>query len=61
MGVPKRRTSKSRIRIRVRSHKKKMVRANRCPECGADRLPHRVCPACGKYDKRQVLIVSADE
>ena len=28
-----------------------------CPDCGAMRMPHRVCYACGKYRGRQVIDV----
>ena len=61
MGVPKRKTSKSRRRMRQRSQKKAIVTARACPKCGAPQLSHRVCPACGMYKGRQVLIISADE
>ncbi|MBQ6240129.1 MAG: 50S ribosomal protein L32 [Firmicutes bacterium] len=27
----------------------------RCSKCGALIMPHRVCPKCGTYNKRQVL------
>jgi large subunit ribosomal protein L32 len=26
-----------------------------CPNCGAPRIPHRVCAACGQYRGEQVL------
>lgn len=61
MGVPKRRTSKSRIQKRVRSHKHKTPATQKCAKCGAIKQPHRVCKACGFYGKRQVLTVNADE
>ncbi len=28
-----------------------------CPRCGAVKLPHRVCPSCGYYKEREVLVV----
>ncbi len=59
MGVPKRRTSKSKIKIRQRKRRKASIQ--KCPQCGAVKEPHRVCKACGYYAKRQVLTVSADE
>ncbi len=34
-------------------------RFSKCPECGATRLPHVVCPTCGKYKGRSVLDVHA--
>lgn len=61
MGVPKRRSSKSRIRQRKASHKTTFAAARACPKCGASQLPHRVCPSCGQYRGRQVMIVSTDE
>lgn len=61
MGVPKRKTSKSRKRMRIRAHKKAIPQMQPCPKCGAPHWPHRVCPKCGTYRGRQVLIVSADE
>lgn len=31
----------------------------KCPNCGANRLNHRVCPACGYYNGKQVLTIKA--
>lgn len=59
MAVPKRKVSKSSIRSRKASHKKRTPTANPCPECGAPHEPHRVCPSCGQYRGRQVLTVDA--
>lgn len=61
MAVPKRKTSKSRNRMRDRSHTRAIPAAQKCPKCGEPRLPHRVCPHCGTYNGRQVVIVAADE
>jgi large subunit ribosomal protein L32 len=61
MGVPKRKPSKSRVRMRKASHKKKCAAARPCPKCGQPTLPHRVCPSCGTYRGRQVLIIQADD
>ncbi len=27
----------------------------RCSKCGALMLPHRVCKACGTYNKKEVI------
>lgn len=57
MAVPKRRTSKTR-RDKRRTHKKiSLPNTAECPQCGEDKLPHRICPSCGSYDGRQVIEV----
>lgn len=61
MAVPKRRTSKSKIKSRKRSHSRPIPDPQTCPECGAPVLSHRVCTACGMYKGRQVLTVSTDD
>lgn len=49
MPNPRRRRSRS-MQGRDRSQKN-LVPANvgTCPKCGADKMPHRVCPSCGEY------------
>lgn len=32
---------------------------NSCPQCAAAFIPHRVCPACGYYNGRQIVAVKA--
>ena len=55
MAVPKRKTSKSK-RDKRRSHDHLAAPSrSTCPECGAPRQPHRVCPSCGKYRGRTVI------
>ncbi len=61
MAVPKRRTSKSKIRMRTAAHHRPMAATTTCPQCGAPAQPHRVCAACGSYRGRQVLTVTVDE
>ncbi len=55
MAVPKKKVSPSR-RGNRRSHdgltKTTIVE---CDNCGAEKLPHQICPSCGFYNKRQVL------
>lgn len=58
MAVPKRKTSKARRDKRRSSHwKLEAPGIVACPNCGAYRLPHRVCKACGHYKGRKVLDV----
>ena len=55
MGVPKRKTSRSR-RDKRRNHQRLAVLSlSTCSQCGAAQLPHRMCPSCGFYKEREVV------
>jgi len=55
MAVPKRKTSKSR-RDKRRTHQKLTAPSlTTCAQCGEAKLPHHVCPSCGKYRGRTFL------
>ncbi|MBR6682704.1 MAG: 50S ribosomal protein L32 [Clostridia bacterium] len=58
MAVPKRKVSKAR-RDKRRSNNWKLEAPEmaKCPKCGELVLTHRVCPACGTYDGKQVIEV----
>ena len=60
MGVPKRKPSHSRQRMR-RAYNSVLTlpQLSKCPQCDEPCLPHRVCPACGFYKGRQVVTVKA--
>lgn len=61
MAVPKKKTSQSR-RDQRRAHDAiKGPRLVECPNCWEPRLPHRVCPHCGHYKGRAVLVVEGTE
>lgn len=56
MPNPKRRHSKTRGRKR-RTHYKAVEPAMvSCTNCGEMKLSHRVCPACGFYNGKSVMI-----
>ncbi len=55
MAVPKRRQSRSRTNKRRSSKKIKSAEYSLCPNCGAAKLPHRVCGECGTYKGRSVF------
>lgn len=57
MAVPKRKKGRSATAHR-RSANSKLTVAGRsnCPQCGAIKLPHRVCPNCGFYRNREVIV-----
>jgi large subunit ribosomal protein L32 len=59
MGVPKRKTSKMRLRTRKAANRWHAPKLGKCPQCGAALRPHTACPACGYYKDRQVLTVEA--
>jgi large subunit ribosomal protein L32 len=55
MGVPKRKTSKMRLRSRKAANRWHAARMSKCPQCGSTMPGHTVCPSCGYYRGRQVL------
>jgi large subunit ribosomal protein L32 len=59
MGVPKRKTSKMRLRTRKAANRWHAPKLSKCPQCGAQALAHTACPSCGYYKGRQVLTVDA--
>jgi large subunit ribosomal protein L32 len=58
MAVPKQRQSHSRTHTRRSQHKISAPALSRCPRCHEPRLPHRVCPNCGTYAGREVVVQS---
>ena len=60
MAVPKRKTSRAR-RDKRRSSVWKLSAPGmtKCPKCGAAVLSHRVCKACGSYNKKTIVKVEA--
>jgi len=59
MAVPKQKQSHSRTNKRRSMHKAAQPAVNECPQCHSPRLPHRVCPECGYYAGRQVVVERA--
>jgi large subunit ribosomal protein L32 len=55
MGVPKRRVSKRRGRMRRAHYKLDPVHLVPCPQCRTPVISHRACPECGHYRRRQVI------
>ena len=56
MAVPKKRQSRTRRDKRRANHKAAVATVNECPRCHSPRLPHRVCPVCGTYAGRDVIV-----
>ena len=61
MANPKRRHSNTRTRLRRAHDALKIQSVSKCSNCGAPQLPHRVCPSCGHYRGRQVIIIKMKE
>lgn len=60
MVTPTNKKSKARTRARRANHDKVTLQKTLlCDNCGADRLPHRVCPSCGHYKDRIVVAPKA--
>ena len=59
MALPKRKHSKAR-RDKSRTHWKLTLSSlTKCPQCAGAIRTHRVCPSCGYYRGRQVLVIPA--
>jgi len=56
MGVPKRKTSKMRLRMRRAAHRRDLPQLRR-DKNGNLHLPHAVDPATGRYRDRQILTI----
>ena len=56
MAVPKKRTSSARRDKRRAQHKAGKPSLRVCPRCHSPRIPHRVCPTCGTYKGREVIL-----
>jgi len=59
MAVPKRRTSKSRQKMRRGANRWKAPNFSACSDCGATIPSHIACPSCGTYKGRKVLEVES--
>ena len=58
MALPKKRHGQSR-RDKGRTHwRLKVVNLSACPQCAKPVVSHRVCPSCGYYRGKQVVLVA---
>jgi large subunit ribosomal protein L32 len=55
MANPKRRFSNQRTDKRRANWKLEAPSVMKCPSCGAEKLPHNVCPSCGMYNGKQIV------
>ena len=52
---PKNKTSKARRDKRHAQWKMSAPNLVKCSKCGALMMPHRVCKACGSYNKKEII------
>ncbi len=55
MGNPKHKVTKSKRNNRRSHDHAEILAAGKCAQCGELKQAHTVCPACGYYDKREVV------
>jgi large subunit ribosomal protein L32 len=61
MAQPKRKTSKSKKRKRRTHDSLSTPNLVKCSNCGDLILPHRVCPECGYYKGREIIVIAEKE
>lgn len=60
MAVPKQRKSRARRDARRSQNVRLSAPAIAyCSRCGAAKTPHRVCPECGFYKNREVIVTES--
>jgi large subunit ribosomal protein L32 len=59
MAVPFHRTSKTKKRMRRTHFKLTISGLITCAQCGKLIRSHTVCPKCGYYGKKQIIVVDA--
>ncbi|MCP4713794.1 MAG: 50S ribosomal protein L32 [Deltaproteobacteria bacterium] len=60
MAVPMKKISKSRKRSRRAHDSLKAVSLSTCPQCNEPTRPHYVCPKCGYYKGREVVVTETE-
>ena len=55
MAVPKSKITRSRRGMRRSHDALKGINIIECPNCGAEKLPHQICPSCGFYNKKKII------
>ena len=56
MAVPKQKKGRGATHPRRSANMRiAMPAKSTCPQCGAVKLPHRVCPQCGYYRNKEVI------
>ena len=59
MAVPQNKITRSRRNMRRSHHALVAANPNECTNCGELKRPHHICPACGHYNDREVVLVDS--
>ncbi len=61
MAVPKRKSSKRRVRRRKATWKRNVIKPTlvECNHCHEMKTPHTVCSSCGYYNDKQVITIKS--
>ena len=57
MAVPKSKITRSKRGMRRAHTALSGANPNECSNCGELKRPHHVCPSCGHYDDREVVVL----
>ncbi len=60
MAVPKSRVSKSAKGMRRSHHHLTAKTVSNCSNCANPKLPHRICPHCGYYAGKEIVVQKAE-
>ncbi len=55
MAVPKGKISKARKHSRRANWRLHIPGMIKCAQCGEYKMPHRICPACGYYNGKEIV------
>ncbi len=58
--LPKKKHSRKRKGGRSAHHAISAPTLSKCPQCPRARLAHRVCPHCGYYNGREVIVSDSE-
>ncbi|MEW5694228.1 MAG: 50S ribosomal protein L32 [Candidatus Hydrogenedentota bacterium] len=61
MAVPYGKTSKSKKRKRNSHTRVVLQKPGTCPRCNSPVLSHTICPVCGFYRGKQVMVIKTKE
>lgn len=56
MAVPRNRSSNARKNSRSAHSALKPKQPSNCSNCGKTKMPHRICPFCGYYGDKEVIL-----